>query len=153
MSLKQVWGNSCWYLFHSLAFKLKNDDANLIRNILINIMYICRNLPCPECSQHAVETLSSLNIRLVRTREALITVLLQFHNSVNKRTHKPQFSREEYNEKYSTSNFDAIVVYFIRAMNLKYPTNERGMSNELQRKIMVKSITEFITNNRDSFNN
>ena len=153
MSLKQVWGNACWYLFHTLAFKLKHNDANLIRDIIVKIMYICKNLPCPECSQHAVETLSKLNINLVRTREALITVLLQFHNSVNRRTKKPEFSRKEYDEKYNKSNFDAIVIHFIKAMNLRYPTNERGMANELQRRIMTNNITEFITKNRHSFNN
>jgi len=153
MSLKQLWGNSCWYLFHTLAFKLKYDDANLIQDIINNIKYVCRNLPCPECSEHAVRTLSLLNVSLIKTREALITILLQFHNSVNKRTNKLEFTRKEYDEKYNLSNFDAIIIHFMKAMNLRYPTNERGMSNELQRRIMVKNVIEFIKKNRDSFNN
>ena len=104
-------------------------------------------------STNADIMLSTLNIQLVRSKEALITVLLQFHNSVNRRTRKPEFTREEYDKKYSLSNFNAIIINFINVMNLRFPTNERGMSNELQRRIMVKNVTDFIAKNRHFFNN
>lgn len=152
MSMKQLWGNACWYLFHTLAYKLKEEHQKLIPEILSKIIYISKNLPCPECSEHAVYTLSKLRHNLVTSREDLIKVLLQFHNSVNKRTDKPDFTREEYDTKYDSADFDAIVIHFIKVMNLRFPTNEKGIANELQRRIMVKNITNFISAHRESFN-
>lgn len=152
MSMKQLWGNACWYLFHTLAYKLKEEHHKLIPEILSKITYISKNLPCPECSEHAINRLSNLRFDLVTSKEHLITVLLDFHNSVNKRTGKSHFTREEYDTKYNLANFNAIVTHFIKVMNMRFPTNERGIANELQRRIMVKNITEFIVANRHLFN-
>ena len=152
MSMKQLWGNACWYLFHTLAFKLKKEHDNLIPQILTKIIYISKNLPCPDCAEHASNTLSNLRFNLVTSREGLITVLLQFHNSVNRRTDKPDFTREEYDTKYNLANLDAIVIHFIKVMNMRFPTNEQGVANELQRRIMVKDVADFIGRHRDSFN-
>ena len=151
MSLVQLWGNSCWYLFHTLAYKLKEEHNGLIPKILEKIMYICKNLPCPDCSEHAVMTLSRLNRHLVITKEDLIKVLLQFHNNVNKRRNVVEFTREEYNDKYNSANFDAIAINFFKVMTSRFPTNERGMANELQRRIMVNNIANFIKDNRHAF--
>ena len=32
--IKKQWGNACWYLFHTLAYKLKEEHTNEIHNIL-----------------------------------------------------------------------------------------------------------------------
>ena len=151
MSLKQAWGNACWYLFHTLAFKLKEERMDLVPHILSKIRYICANLPCPDCSEHAIETMKTLRDNMVRDKEALVQVLHQFHNVVNKRTGEPYFTREQHDEKYSKAKTDAIVINFIRVMQSRFPTNERGIVNDLQRKIMVKNVSEFISRERAAF--
>ncbi len=152
MSLKQLWGNACWYLFHTLAYKLKEGEEHLIPNILQNIKNVCRNLPCPDCSEHAIKTLSHLRCDLIRRREDLIEVLRQFHNSVNKRIKEPQFSREEHDIKYESAVFDKIVANFLHVMSLNFPSNERAMIYTMQRKRMLNDVASFINQNRDSFN-
>tara|TARA_B100000902_G_scaffold390464_1_gene439418 strand:- start:1169 stop:1630 length:462 start_codon:yes stop_codon:yes gene_type:complete len=152
MSLKQAWGNACWYLFHTLAYKLKDDRVDLVPQILANIRYVCANLPCPDCSAHAIETMKTLRHDRIKTKDALIQVLHQFHNVVNKKTGQAFFTRQEHDEKYDKARTDAICSNFIRVMQSRFPTNERGIVNDLQRKIMVKHIHDFITKERSAFN-
>ena len=41
MSKKQ-WGNACWYLFHTLAEKIKPEyveDIIILKNLIINVCY------------------------------------------------------------------------------------------------------------------
>ena len=57
MSKKQ-WGNATWYLFHTLAEKLKPeyDNPSEIRALYAQIKNICQNLPCEDCKNHATRT-------------------------------------------------------------------------------------------------
>ena len=83
MSSKKEWGNACWYLFHTLAYKLKEEYNSEVSNLLNHIISICGNLPCPDCSKHATETLQRVNKGAVNNKESLINVLFQFHNMVS----------------------------------------------------------------------
>ena len=152
MSLIEKWGNACWFLFHTLAVKLKPERTDLVPKILSLVINVCKNLPCPDCSQHATATLNSLRCNQIKTRDQLMLVLWQFHNMVNKRRKVEFFSIDEYNKKYSNALFDPIVSNFIRVMKGKFPTNERGMLNSMQRSIMVDDVDSFVSNNRQGFN-
>ena len=152
MSLIEKWGNACWFLFHTLAVKLKPERTDLVPKILSLVINVCKNLPCPDCSQHATATLNSLRCNQIKTRDQLMLVLWQFHNMVNKRRKVEFFSIDEYNKKYSNALFDPIVSNFIRVMKGKFPTNERGMLNSMQRSIMVDDVESFVSNNRQGFN-
>ena len=35
MSTKKEWGNACWYLFHTLAVKLKKEEEKEIPELLL----------------------------------------------------------------------------------------------------------------------
>jgi hypothetical protein len=87
---KEQWGNAVWLLFHTLAEKL---DDNYIRgnckDILALIQIICKNLPCPECAQHAIETLKGGNLQHIKNKDDLKRFLWTFHNIVNQRIQKP----------------------------------------------------------------
>ena len=152
MSLIEKWGNACWFLFHTLAVKLKPERTDLVPKILSLVINVCKNLPCPDCSQHATATLNSLRYNQIKTRDQLMLVLWQFHNMVNKRRKVEFFSLDEYNKKYSNALFDPIVSNFIRVMKGKFPTNERGMLHSMQRSIMVDDVASFVSNNRQGFN-
>ena len=52
---KKDWGNAVWFLFHTLAFKLKDEYISELPNLVSHIFIICNNLPCPNCKSHAVE--------------------------------------------------------------------------------------------------
>ena len=48
------WGPSTWVFMHTLAAKVKESDFPVIGSSLILVMIqISNNLPCPECAQHA----------------------------------------------------------------------------------------------------
>ena len=57
MTTKQEWGNVCWFLFHSLSFKLKDNQDHIVGEQ----MPLCHNiaLPRPDCSQHANQTFNT----------------------------------------------------------------------------------------------
>lgn len=114
---KEEWGNACWYLFHTLAEKLREDQGDEIPALFDEIKNICGNLPCPTCSTHAMSTLAKIRPNSVKTKEDLINVLIEFHNSVNIRLKKPLFSKEESREKYKNAILINIISHFIRVFN------------------------------------
>ena len=53
------WGPSIWYLFHTLSYKIKEEEfPSICAELLDIIKIICKNLPCPSCAQHATEYFS-----------------------------------------------------------------------------------------------
>ena len=59
------WGPSTWIFMHTLAANVKETSFPIIGPSLILILIqICNNLPCPECSQHAKQFWSKVNILL-----------------------------------------------------------------------------------------
>lgn len=87
------WGPATWRLFHSLAVRLTDDNfAAIGSSMTALIVYICSNLPCPDCTRHATAFWKrQLQIHPVRTANDLRQILFVFHNSVNARKRKPQF--------------------------------------------------------------
>ena len=80
------WGPPTWIFIHTLAAKIKDGQFHIIGpQVIRNIIAICNLLPCPECSVHAKQFWSKVNINKVNTKEDLINLLFVFHNSVNKR--------------------------------------------------------------------
>ena len=106
---KTIWGNTTWYLFHTLAHKIKETDFNKLKNELIYIIKtICSNLPCPECSQDANKELNKVNFDNITSKEEFKLLLFNFHNHVNKKLGKPIFLNSELDNKYSKANINAI---------------------------------------------
>ena len=87
---KEEWGNAVWLLFHTLGEKL---DENYIKGnneaLRTLILLICRNLPCPDCANHAIETLKKANIQNIKCKEDLKSFFWTFHNIVNQKLGKP----------------------------------------------------------------
>lgn len=148
---KTLWGNACWYMFHSMAVKLKDEYSNEIQNILKHIIMICGNLPCPECSNHASKILKKLNKKNIRTQDNLIEVLWDFHNKVNIRLKKPVFSRESHDKLYAKANLPMIYRNFHEIM-LQKSGNERAMIYTLARKNALQEFDNYMKNNHYKFN-
>jgi hypothetical protein len=148
---KEEWGNACWYLFHALAEKLSPDQENEIPALFNEIKNICSNLPCPDCSKHALSMLAAIRPNSIKTKDDLIYFLLEFHNSVNSRLKKPIFSREECLEKYKKAVLTNIVNHFIQVFDK--PTGiDHYMMYTAQRKNCLKRFISYIHENANKFN-
>jgi hypothetical protein len=108
------WGEPTWFLFHTLAEKIKPEYFTEIRKELLNIIYtICSNLPCPNCAKHAVEYLNAINFNTIATKEALKMMLYKFHNEVNRRKNIAEFPINQLVPKYSAANTVNIIHNFM----------------------------------------
>ena len=113
--MTRYWGPCTWYLFHTLAEKVKEENFVSVKDSLITmIKRICSNLPCPECAGHAQHKLASLNVKNIRSKRDLQLMLLSFHNEVNKRVGNPMFTEQQLDEKYKTANTGNIIQYFLQ---------------------------------------
>lgn len=153
MSTKQEWGNACWYLIHSISFKLKDDNFETIDSLNKCIYNICINLPCPDCSDHAKETFAQAKKSgvKVRTIKELQLFWWKFHNLVNSRLKKPYVTFEDAEEKYKHAILSNIIIHFINIMDRNVP-GERSMMYTMSRKTAVKKMVDFLKTHQSSFN-
>ena len=109
------WGPCTWYLFHTLAEKVKEEAFPELKQSLISmIKRICSNLPCPDCAGHAQQKMGTLNVNSIRSKRDLQLMLLSFHNEVNQRIKNPIFTEQQMDEKYKTAKMSSIVQYFVQ---------------------------------------
>ena len=65
--------------------------------------------------------------------------MLIFHNEVNQRLNKPQFTIEDLNNKYSKGKLVDIILYFRQQWNIKIG-NPKLMNEALHRKMMLDEL-------------
>jgi len=148
---KIKWGEPFWNLFHVLAEKVKDNDFPHIRAGLLNLIFtICSNLPCPDCTQHAVSYLNGINFNTIQTKEQFRDMLYHFHNAVNIRKGYPIYPKERLEEKYKLGNLIPIIEEFMRHFLAK-PTSFRLIADDLQRKRVSHSIKEWFINHMYAF--
>ena len=147
---KKEWGNAMWYFIHTLTYKLKDEHSDKSYEIMKLIYNICINTPCPTCSEDAKQTLNNLNMNKIKKREDLIRVMFEFHNIVNNKLNKTEFTMKEFNNKYKKANTLNIFNYFIILMNKKI-NNEKAMVYTLNRKIAINNIYNYIYKNNNYF--
>ena len=148
---KIAWGEPFWNFFHVLAEKVHKYEFVKIRKELLNIIYtICSNLPCPDCTNHAVHYLNGLNFNNIQTKEDLKEMLYQFHNSVNVRKGFPLFPRDQLDEKYKCGNTILIIESFLFHFKQRH-FSVRLISDDLHRQRLTKSITSWLKDNLHHF--
>ena len=147
---KKIWGNACWYLFHTLAFKLNNKYKHEIPIILKHFINLCGNLPCPSCTNHAQNLLKTLNKEKIKDKESLINMLLEFHNKVNKSIGKPIFTRKQHDELYKRANLKKILENFHNVMRLNLGQT-RAMVYTLSRRRCISNIYKYVIDNKHIF--
>jgi len=141
--MTKLWGPPTWFLFHTLAEKIKEDKFDIMKNDIINmIKRICRNLPCPDCAGHATHNLNNLKINIIRTKEDLKQFLCHFHNLVNAKTRKQIFKPEELNNRYKLANTNNIVKYFVQTWSKK-SHNPKLMTEELHKSLAVNHFIDW----------
>ena len=141
---KNLWGPAIWYFFHGIAEKINPDCFLEQKNNLFQILNIvCDNLPCPDCSEHAINEIKKINIQNITTKDIYKQLLLEFHNRVNTRLKKPSFTQEELDKKYKTINIQAMMHNF----NIAYNTNiynEKMLQNSFKKKMSNAELYKLI---------
>jgi len=145
------WGPSIWYLFHTLSYKIKEEEFLNIRIELLDIVKaICKHLPCPSCAQHATEYTQKLNYDSIQNKNDFKMFLFNFHNDVNKRTGKPIFSLEDSDKKYESANTLNIIKNFINVF--QYKSGSFNMiANDMQRQRQIDLIKVWFNSNIQKF--
>lgn len=87
--MTHLWGPSTWNLLHNLADKVREDKFDIIiPYVWSEIKTICANLPCKDCSNHAIKILSIIKIKDITNKELFKELIFKFHNTVNVRLKK-----------------------------------------------------------------
>lgn len=146
-----VWGEPIWFLFHTLAEKVKDDRFEQIKAGLIShIIAICGILPCPICAQHASEYLRRIQINAIRSKKDLKDLLFNFHNEVNVRKGFSLFSRDDLDEKYSKANTANIIKYFIAVIQKK-SNNVTAIATDMYKMRIVQLFKVWLNINIENF--
>lgn len=143
MSSKTIWGNAVWYLFHTLAYKIKNDNS--VKELTNYVFEICSNLPCPECRSDAINILNRSNIKNINTKQELISFLIMFHNIVNEKLGKPKFTEEENCAKYSKAVTVNIITHYFHVIQTK-KYNSKVMIDTYRQRLFLKKFRIYINN-------
>ena len=145
------WGPPFWFLFHSMAEKVREDMFQSIRTELLNVIFlICQNLPCPDCTNHATQYLNSVNFRAIQTKNELKDLLFIFHNTVNERKGNPIFSRVDLDVKYERANMPAIWQNFMMEFTRKQKSIQM-IANDFHRANIAKVLKTWYQTHANSF--
>ena len=148
---KMAWGEPTWFLFHTLAEKIKDEHFNQSKQELFNnISAICGVLPCPICAQHATEYMRRVQSNSIRTKEDLKELLFHFHNEVNKRRGVDIFPRDDANDKYSKANTANIIQYFVSIFQQK-SNNVSAIASDMYKMRILQLFKKWIQSNIDKF--
>jgi len=148
---RMIWGPAIWFLFHTLAEKIRDELFSSIKVELLNNIYaISVNLPCPMCSDHAKEYLNKINFNAIQSKDDLKQMLFDFHNDVNKRKFVKLFTKEELDEKYPTANTINIINNFIYHFKDRHHS-PKLIASDLQRSRIVIKLNDWFKNNIQYF--
>jgi hypothetical protein len=154
MSKKQ-WGNATWYLFHTLAEKLKPEYDNPVEIKLLYsiIKKICLNLPCPDCTKHATKILETANENyFTSSKEKFKNFLFQFHNKVNKSVGTREIKNDELSAIYSTTITRQIINNFIYVMNIKSRDLKLSLMKSQNKDAYMSTLIHYLNKNIHKFN-
>jgi hypothetical protein len=145
------WGPPTWFLFHTLAHKIRDEQFSKIKNeLLTNIITICRNLPCPKCAEHATEYMSKINIGAIHTKDDLKNMLFKFHNDVNVRTGAPLFEYNDLQNKYNSAvTINIVQNFFVYFKDKSF--NVTAIANSMHRERITNSLKEWFQKNIQCF--
>ena len=115
--MSKRWGTPTWFFMHTFAEHITDDFYKSNAKEICNIfMYMFQNLPCTECTKHAVQySKLKLTPKMIQSKEDLKQFFYTFHNHVNKRLGKPIFKHLDNYKKYNLySIFNKFSHYFCR---------------------------------------
>ena len=145
------WGRATWFLFHTMAEKIKDEYFLQKKHELCNhIFRICASLPCLMCQGHAVDYMKKINFDNIKTKTELKRMLYNFHNVVNKNKNYPEFSYSELDEKYKKGNLTAIINNFF--VYMEKSRNRQMVSHTMYSNNLLSSFRIWLKENIQFFN-
>ena len=148
---EMLWGEPTWFLFHTLAEKIKPEYFNTLRNKLFGfIKSICNNLPCPDCAKHATQYMNRINFNAIVNKEQLKLLLFKFHNEINENKKYQQFEFTDLDSKYSSAITINIVRNFFVHFSKKNFSVRLDTSN-YQRTLLLKEFRTWLEKNHYCF--
>lgn len=148
---KIKWGEPTWFLFHTMAEKVKEEYFLDMRSELFHhILSICGNLPCPKCAKHATEYMKKVDFNSIQSKDDFKKLLFAFHNVVNKEKGYEMFNYEDLDTKYSKAITINIINNFITQFQKK-DFNVNMISANMQRDLFMKKFKIWLNNNIQYF--
>lgn len=139
-----LWGPAIWYFFHGIAEKIRADKFTEQKQNLFDILdIVCQFLPCPDCSEHALNEIKKINKNNITSKEIYKELLLEFHNRVNIRLHKPRFTKQQLDDKYKNININAMMHNFNIGYNVNI-YNERALQIKMMKQMKLSELYEKI---------
>jgi hypothetical protein len=141
------WGEPTWYLFHTMAEKIKPEYYEEYRGEILNIIQmVCNTLPCPICADHATKYMKNIHEHTILTKTDLQNVLWEFHNIVNERKQFPAFPFEQLRPKYSAA-ITRVVVHKFMIVHANKHSGFRMIADDFYRGRIVKILQEWFVRN------
>lgn len=148
---KALWGPIIWDLLHCLTIKIKDEKFIKCKEELIKIIVsIFNNLPCPECSKHAVYLSKKYNIQKIKEKKILIKAIFLIHEDVNKKLRK---LTNEYSilDKYNNYDLKDVATKYVNALNVSH-YSERMLLYSFSKKNFLNAFIKYIRSNINNFN-
>jgi len=146
-----LWGTYTWILFHWMSQQIKDEYFLEEKMRLLKFVTdICRNLPCPNCREHAETYLKTVPMSQIQTKNDFISYIYHFHNAVNVRG-KKGYQPFSIMNKYKTVNFQLL----INSWNAKFVYGNDIQRNDFMAKkrltTLKKEINAYFSNNAYKF--
>lgn len=139
----KTWGPPTWIFLHCLAHKIKEEHFINLKETIINlIIKICKNLPCPECAEHASLIMKHLKAENIHNKDDLKEMLFIFHNIVNERLEKEMYSEDEL-KMYDNYIFSVVIQNFLNSWK-NFPHSQQMINNNFHRNLLLRSLTNFL---------
>ena len=104
----KVWGPAFWYTLHVSAAHYPLQASQIVKDRMKRrLLSIPYELPCQSCRSHASAFIEKNRDRLdeiVSGRHNLGQFYVDFHNQVNKRYNKPEWTYTQAYKKYAGTN-------------------------------------------------
>lgn len=144
------WGPPVWALLHTIAEKIDEKHFPEVSEPLFNIIsQICKNLPCPDCSEHASQFMNKVKPHTIQTKENFKLMLFVFHNQVNKRKIKPFYEGSNLT-KYASNDLRVVFIEFVKEYTRRQ-SNFRLMADTSARQKIAKNVGEWLSQNYQMF--
>jgi hypothetical protein len=104
----KIWGPPFWFTLHNMSAHYPMEASPIVQSRMKNrILAIPYELPCQNCRVHAsafIESKKESLDEIVKGRHSLGKFFVDFHNKVNARYGKPQWTYEQAYKKYRKTN-------------------------------------------------
>lgn len=117
----QIWGPYFWFTLHTITLAYPEKPTYIDRRHFHEFFLSLQNiLPCQLCREHYKQHLQEYPVSAhLDSKESLVKWCFFLHNKVNFSLSKPNFSYEEFREKYMRIYAPSIIQKVINKEHIK----------------------------------